>query len=413
MKILVVSQYFWPEEFRINDICKGLIEQGHEIDVLTGIPNYPGGEYFEGYSAFKRGSKTYKGIKIRRCFCIARGKGSKVKLILNYISFTVSSILHIPFMLTSKYDKILVYQLSPITMAIPAMIIKKIKKIPLDMYVLDLWPESLLSTVNIGSKKIKKIMNDICKTIYKSANSIYITSKGFKEKFIDYGIDENKITYLPQWAEDIYKNVNREADLQLEQVCKNKFNIVFAGNVGKAQSIDTIINAANICKQNEKIQWIIVGDGSEKLSSEMKIKELGLENNVKFLGRKPLIDMPKYYNIADVLLVTLANDDLFKITVPAKVQSYMACGKPLLGSISGEGKALIEECECGLVCEAEDYIGLADCAQKFNNMSKENRDILGKNGRKYFEINFEREILLEKISKLLTDEYKEEIYVQR
>lgn len=411
MKILVVSQYFWPEEFRINDICKGLIEEGHEVDVLTAIPNYPGGEYFEGFSFFKRGKKDYEGINIRRCFCVPRGKNNKLKLIFNYISFALSSIFHIPFILKNKYDKVLVYQLSPITMAIPAIIIKKIKKIPMDMYILDLWPESLLSTVNIGSKKIKDIMFKFCKKIYKQADGIYITSKGFKKKLVSYGIEEEKITYLPQWAEDIYKDAVIEEDTELENLCKDKFNILFAGNVGKAQSIDTIINAANICKENKSIQWIIVGDGSEKNICEQKVRDLNLKENVIFLGRKPLQDMPKYYNVADALLVTLGNDELFKITVPAKVQSYMASGKPLLGAISGEGKGIIEESNCGLACEAEDYNKLAQLAQKMYEMNIEERKMLGENGIKYFKENFDREILLKKINTLLTNEYKEKEYV--
>lgn len=411
MKILVVSQYFWPEEFRINDICKGLIEEGHEVDVLTAIPNYPVGEYFEGFSFFKRGKKDYEGINIRRCFCVPRGKNNKLKLIFNYISFALSSIFHIPFILKNKYDKVLVYQLSPITMAIPAIIIKKIKRIPMDMYILDLWPESLLSTVNIGSKKIKDIMFKFCKKIYKQADGIYITSKGFKKKLVSYGIEEEKITYLPQWAEDIYKDAVIEEDTELENLCKDKFNILFAGNVGKAQSIDTIINAANICKENKSIQWIIVGDGSEKNICEQKVRDLNLKENVIFLGRKPLQDMPKYYNVADALLVTLGNDELFKITVPAKVQSYMASGKPLLGAISGEGKGIIEESNCGLACEAEDYNKLAQLAQKMYEMNIEERKMLGENGIKYFKENFDREILLKKINTLLTNEYKEKEYV--
>lgn len=411
MKILVVSQYFWPEEFRINDICKGLIEEGHEVDVLTAIPNYPGGEYFEGFSLLKRGEKSYEGINVRRCFCVPRGKNSKLKLIFNYISFALSSTFHIPFILKNKYDKVLVYQLSPITMAIPAIILKKIKKIPMDMYILDLWPESLLSTVNIGSKKIKDIMFKFCKKIYKQADGIYITSKGFKKKLVSYGIEEEKITYLPQWAEDIYKDAVIENDNELEQLCKDKFNILFAGNVGKAQSIDTIINAANICKENQSIQWIIVGDGSEKNICEQKVKDLNLKENVIFLGRKPLQDMPKYYDAADALLVTLGNDELFKITVPAKVQSYMASGKPILGAISGEGKDVIEDSNCGLACEAEDYKELAQLAQQMYEMNIEEKKMLGENGIRYFKENFDREILLKKINALLTNEYKEKEYV--
>ncbi|CEN21874.1 MAG: glycosyltransferase family 4 protein [Paraclostridium sordellii] len=412
MKILVVSQYFWPEEFRINDICQGLVEEGHEVEVLTGMPNYPGGEYFKGFSFFKRGEKEYKGIKIRRCFCIPRGKNSKLKLILNYLSFAISSLFHIPFLIKNKYDKVFVYQLSPITMAIPGILIKKIKKIPMDIYILDLWPESLLSTVNIKSNKVRKIMFYLCKKIYKSANLIYITSKGFKNKLLSYGIESGQIIYLPQWAEDIYKDKSIENDSETKFISKSKFNILFAGNIGKAQSIDTIIQAANLCKKNNNIQWIIVGDGSEKISSEQTVEQLGLTENVCFIGRKPLSHMPKYYNAADALLVTLGEDELFKITVPAKVQSYMASGKPILGAISGEGYNVIKESNCGLVCEAKDYIGLAKIAQQMYDMDILDREKFGDNGLKYFKDNFDRNILLKKINYLLQEGCKEEEYVQ-
>lgn len=402
MKILVVSQYFWPEEFRINDICKGLVEEGHEVEVLTGIPNYPGGKYFDGFSIFKRGPKQYDGVKVRRCFCVPRGKNSKIKLVLNYFSFAISSLFHIPFITKNKYDKVLVYQLSPITMAMPAIAIKKIKKIPMDMYILDLWPESLLSIVNIKSTKIKKTIYNICKKIYKSADAIYITSKGFKSQLINLDIQEEKITYLPQWAEDIYKDEVVLKDKKLEYLCENKFNIVFAGNIGKAQSIETIINAANICKENN-IQWIVIGDGSEKSMAEKKVKELNIDNKVIFLGRKPVEDMPKYYNIADALLVTLGNDKLFTITIPAKIQSYMASGKPILGAISGEGNNVIKESNCGLACEAEDYKKLAELAQQMYIMTEKERKTLGKNGLRYFKKNFDRELLLRKINDLLVE----------
>lgn len=410
MKILVVSQYFWPEEFRINDICKGLIEKGHEVEVLTGIPNYPYGKYFDGYSIFNRGDKDYEGIKVKRTFCVPRGKDSKFKLILNYISFMISSIFHIPFMLNKKYDKILVYQLSPITMAIPAIILKYIKNIPLDMYILDLWPESLTSTVNIRSQKTKNILEHICRWIYRQSDSLYITSKGFKGKLIAYGIEECNIKYLPQWAENIYKNTKVEEEIDIG-IDDSKFNIVFTGNIGKAQSIDTIIKAANICKENKSINWIIVGDGSEKENSENKVKELGLENSVLFLGRKPVEQMPLYYSKADALLVTLRNDDLFKITVPAKVQSYMASGKPIIGAISGEGKQLIDECNCGMTCESEDYIELARIAQNMYLLSEDDLKCIGQNGLRYFEENFERELLLNKIDLLIRDKEMDVVYV--
>lgn len=398
MKLLVVSQHFWPEQFRVNDICEGLVEKGNEVDVLTGLPNYPKGKFFEGYSWTNRGEKEHKGIKITRIPILERGIDSKFGLILNYISFVLSSLFFIPKLIKNKYDKVIVYQTSPITMAIPAVILKKLTNIESYIYILDLWPQSLFSIVNIKSKYIRKLSNKFCSRIYKSFDNIWITSKGFEKELNKMGISSNNIEYIPQWAEDLYKkNIDIDKDDDLYKF-KDKFNLVFAGNIGKAQSVDSIIKAANLCKEYEKINWIILGDGSEKDNMEKLSEEMGLNHCVKFLGRKPIDDMPKYFSLADGLLITLRDDDLFKITVPAKLQSYMASGKPILGCISGESKQLIEDSECGFACESKDYNAFAKNVIKLYNMNSYEREQLGNNGAKYFNENFERNKILNNIN---------------
>ena len=403
MKILIITTHFWPEEFRINDIAVGFKEKGHEVDILTNIPNYPYGKYFDGYSIFNNRKQIYNGIGIKRLFVIPRGNSSKLMLILNYLTFMLSGIINVPWILKQKYDRILVYQTTPITVAIPAIITKLISKVPIHIYILDLWPETLFTIVNISNKFIKNISYKVCSMIYKSFDKIYISSRGFAKK-LSY-INKEKIEYVPQWAEDLYKNNTNIKDENIEKLYANKTNIVFAGNIGKAQSIDTIIKAANICKENKNIQWIILGDGSEKKYLDEKIIELGLYN-IKALGRKPVEDMPKYFDRADALLVTLTKDELFKITVPAKVQSYMAAGKPVLGCISGEGKELIEEANCGFTCEAEDYKGLSEIALKIDKMNKSELNKyelnkLGLNALNYFNENFDREIVLDNMEEIL------------
>lgn len=402
MKILVVTQYFWPEEFRINDICNGLVQKGHSVDVLTGLPNYPYGKFFEGYSFFNRGEKEYNGMKLDRCYLIPRGKNSSIKLALNYISFVITSLFHIPRYLFKNYNNIFVFNTSPITSAIPAIIISKIKRIPSSIYIQDLWPETFYSIINIKNRLIRKIMKRICTLIYNSFDQLLIASEGYREILIDSGIDENKIIYFPQWAEDLYSDVNINNE-EYNNSPNKEFLVTFAGNIGKAQSVETIIEAANLAKENKNIKWIILGDGSEFSNISTLVEDYNLYENVKLLGRKPVSEMPKYFSKSDALIVTLKDIDILRITLPAKVQSYMASGKPIVGAISGEGNKVIEESKCGVTAQAEDANGLYESVMKLYNMTKEERQDMGINGKIYFEKNFKRDMLLDKLESYLTN----------
>lgn len=394
MKILVITQYFWPEEFRVNDICIGLKEFGHEVEILTGLPNYPKGKIFEGYSYFKRGSREYKGMKVMRVGIVPRGNNNFIMLFLNYLSFMISASIRIIPLIFRRYDRIFVFQVSPLTTAIPAIILSKLKKIPSYIYVQDLWPETLYSIVNISNKYLRRIMKKVCNLIYKSFDKLLIASKGYEEIFLKDGVKKSKIEYLPQWAEDLYLSESIEED-------NHEFTLTFAGNIGKAQSVNTIIEAANLAKKDKDIKWNIIGDGSELKNIKELVEKYSLQNTVKILGRKPLSEMPKYFSKSDVLIVTLKNEDILKVTLPAKVQSYMASGKPILASINGEGSRVIREADCGLVCEAEDYVNLYKNAIELYKLGEEKRRILGGNGRKYFNNNFTREKLLNKLEEII------------
>lgn len=399
MKTLVVTQYFWPEEFRINDICEGLSEKGHEVEVLTGLPNYPYGKLFDGYSFFSRGEKEYKGIKINRCYLIERGKDSSVKLALNYISFMINGLFHIPKLVNKRFDNIFVFQVSPITSAIPAIVLGKLKNIPKSIYIQDLWPETFYSIKNIKNKNIRNILKKICIKVYDAFDQIVIASEGYRDILVHAGINGNKIVYLPQWAEDIYSDMKSN-----ENVIEKKdddFVLTFAGNIGKAQSVDTIIKAANLAKENIHIKWIILGDGSEFSKITSLVEKYELQDTVKLVGRKPSIDMPKYFNQSDALIVTLKDTDIFRITLPAKIQSYMASEKPIIGSISGTGMETIMDSNCGLVSESEDFEDLYNQVIKLYNMSEIDRKKLGSNGKEYFKNNFERDMLLNRLEKYL------------
>lgn len=396
MKILVISQYFWPEDFRINDICKGLKEEGHEVTVLTGLPNYPFGKVYDGYSFFNRGPKEYEGIKIKRCAVIPRGKDNAAMLALNYISFMVNASIKTIPLLFEKYDRVFVFQVSPITSAIPAIIYSKVKKVPSYIYIQDLWPETFYSIININNKKIRKVFKRICNKIYNSFDNLLIASLGYEKILVQEGIKKEKLYYLPQWAEDFYSNVD-----ETNEVDDDKFTITFAGNIGKAQSVDTIIKAANLAKDNKNIIWQIIGDGSEFENVKKMAQDFELTDTVKFVGRRPSSEMPKYFSKSQGLIVTLKDEEILRVTLPAKVQSYMAAGKPILAAISGEGKKVIEESRCGLVAEAEDFQELYKNVIKLYNMNMEQRKILGDLGKEYFNNKFTRTKLLNDLKNIL------------
>lgn len=396
MKILVVTQYFWPEEFRINDICKGLKEAGHDVEVLTGLPNYPEGKIYKGYSWFKKGVKEYNGIKIMRVPMIPRGKNSSMMLALNYVSFMVNASLKALTLIGKKYDRVFVFQVSPITSAVPAIILSKLKKIPSYIYIQDLWPETFYSIINIKNKKIRSKMKNICNKIYNSFDKLLIASKGYEDILLKEGFKKEKFEYFPQWAEDFYSE-------SLKKVSENRiFIVTFAGNIGKAQSVNTIIEAANLAKENKNIKWQIIGDGSEFENIKYLVKKYSLENTVDLLGRKPAKDMPRYFSSSDGLIVTLKNEEILKVTLPAKVQSYMAAGKPIIAAISGEGSRTIKESKSGLVGEAEDYKALYENVIKLYDMNENERIRIGNNGKEFFKENFTRDKLLNQLEVIMS-----------
>lgn len=395
MKILVVTQYFWPEEFRINDICKGLVNAGHEVEVLTGMPNYPKGKIYEGYSNFGPFNEEYEGIKVKRIPVIPRGKESSIMLGLNYLSYMVGGTIRVLPMLFNKYDRVFMFQTSPITAAIPAMIYSKIRSVPSYIYIQDLWPETFYTIVPIGNKKVKAMFKYICTKIYKSFNKILISSRGFEDILVDSKISKEKIIYFPQWAEDLYMD---EVAVDKD---KDEFVVTFAGNIGKAQSVDTIIKAANLAKNNKNIKWVILGDGSEFHNIKTMVEQYGLCETVKVLGRKPMSEMPKYFSMSDGMIVTLKDEGILRITLPAKVQSYMAARKPIIASVTGEGSNVVEESQCGFTGKAEDFKALYENVIKLYDMSEEERVKMGQKGKDYFEDNFTREKLLSQLNEIM------------
>ncbi|MBQ3506353.1 MAG: glycosyltransferase family 4 protein [Clostridia bacterium] len=385
MKILVVCQHYYPEQFRITDICEELVRRGHEVTVVAGTPNYPMGKIYDGYRHGKKRDEVINGVKVHRCFEIGRRKGVLFRF-LNYYSYAISSKRYVK-RLKEKFDVVFANQLSPVMMANAAVAYKKKHGTKLVMYSLDLWPESLVvGGVKRGSF-LYKHYHKVSKKIYSQADRLLITSRLFRDYFKnEFGIADEKIKYLPQYAEDMFDIAT----------CKKEPNetvdLLFAGNVGDAQSVETIVKAAALTKENEHLRWHIVGDGIALEKCQNLAKELQAEN-VVFYGRRDLSEMPEFYKKADAMLVTLIDDKVLSLTLPGKVQTYMAAGKPIIGAVGGETAEVITDADCGYCGAAEDAEALAKNAKRFyDDVATGNAQTLGTNARTYYETHFTKEL---------------------
>jgi colanic acid biosynthesis glycosyl transferase WcaI len=407
MRILIVTQYFWPESFRINDVVHGLRDLGHEISVLTGMPNYPEGCFFEGYSVFSPARDYYDGIPVVRVPILPRGGGGGLRLALNYLSFAISGSLLGPLRLRQKFDAILVYEPSPVTVMLPALVMRKLRKIPVLFWVQDLWPESLSATGMVRARWILSAVERMVRFIYRRSDRILIQSQAFRDQVMRLGGSAEKIDYLPNSAEAFYRPIDLEADATERKLMPEGFRVMFAGNIGAAQSFETIIEAATLLRDRPEIQWVVLGDGRMREWAVSEVESRGLQDSVHFLGRFPPEAMPRFFALADVLLVTLRQDPAFAMTVPSKLQSYLACGRPIIAALDGEGARVLGESGAGLSCPSDNPRALADAALAFYRMPVPERNRMGARGRAYFESQFERGILLQRLCRCIHDTVEE------
>lgn len=387
MKILFVCQHYDPEPFRHPDICEELVRQGgHEVTVVTGLPNYPMGEIYDGYRKGEKRDEILNGVTVHRCFTIGR-KHNVVCRFLNYYSYVLSSMRYVK-KLAGDYDVVYVHQLSPVMMAYAAMQYKKEHGTPVLLYCLDLWPDSLVAGGIARGSMLYKIFHRISENIYRQADRILVGS----QSFVEYFVREFKMTgieYLPQYAESIF------TPEQCRKTENGYIDLMFAGNIGTAQSVDTIIGAAKLTADIPNLRWHIVGDGVEL--ERLRVMAAGMEQ-VIFHGRRPLKEMPDYYAMADAMLVTMRKDPVLSLTLPGKVQTYMAAGKPIIGAIDGETTLVIETAGCGLCSGAEDAEALAENVRRFVGMDKR---MLGQHARAYYDTHFEKQVFLYRLERAL------------
>lgn len=398
-KILFVCQYFYPEVFRGNDIAFYLAQQGHEVHVVTGIPNYPAGKFFDGYGWLKKRHETIDGVMVTRLPIIPRGN-NKIMLMLNYFSYLMVAWVWMLFhAIGNKYDCVFVQQLSPVMMSAPGVLYKRQRNVPLYTWVLDLWPESLTAAGGINNKWILKFFNHYVKSEYKHSDKILISSRSFKESILKYGDYEEKIVYYPQWA-DGNDEKDSERNASLPDI-PNGFKLMFAGAVGEAHGFECTMKAALMTKEHKDIKWIIVGDGRRLDWVKNFIKENNLQETVYTLGRYPANMMPLFFEKADVMLVTLNDDPLFKLYAPAKISSYMSAARPIIAVLNGEGGEVIKEAKCGWHIPAGDAEGLAKLAVELSATGKEVLKEKGLNGFNYYKEHFIKEKCLKKLEEIM------------
>ena len=400
MKVLIISQYFWPENFRINDLVQELVQRGHSVAVLTGIPNYPAGRVFDAYRQNPKAFEYYGGARVWRVPMLARGHGA-VRLFLNYLSFVIGACLFGPWQLRGQQtDVIFVFEPSPVTVGLPAILLGQIKRAPVVFWALDLWPETLAAIGVVRSPRVLGWVGHLVKFIYERCTLVLGQSRGFLESIARYCSDVRKIRYFPSWAEEVFNQPDLVPAPEVP-VLEGTFNVLFAGNIGEAQDLPAVLDAAESLKHNPAIRWLIVGDGRKSDWLLEEVARRGLQDNVLLLGRFPVERMPSFYAHAGALLVSLKKDPVFSMTIPGKVQSYLMAGVPLVGMLDGEGAKVITEANAGLVCAAGDASGLAAVVLQMAAMRADQRHQLGANGRAFAQKEFGRSLLMDRLDVLL------------
>lgn len=395
MRLLVVTQYFWPENFRINDLVSELVRRGHHVTVLTGVPNYPDGQVFPAFLSDVGCFSNYSGSDVQRVPMLPRGKSS-LQLLLNYISFAISaSTVGVWKLRGQKYDAIFAFEPSPITVGLPAIVMRFVKRAPLLFWIQDLWPETLQAVGAIKSKSALWLVGRLASFIYKRCDLILAQSKSFIPYIRKYAPPKRQVLYFPNWSDTVLASDEQKPapEVPSQPGC---FNVMFAGNIGDSQDFPTILVAAESLKDHA-IRWLIVGDGRMASWVAEEIERRGLQDRVLMVGRFPSYRMPSFFLHADALLVSLKNAPIFAMTIPSKLQTYLSTGIPVLAMLNGEGSEIVRESNSGVTCRAGDHDGLAKAVLQLSQMTTEARQEMGRNGRELSRRDFDRDKLISRL----------------
>lgn len=401
MRVLILTQYFWPETFRINEVVLSLRDAGADVVVLTGKPNYPDGDFYDGYTAWGTTRESYDGIPVYRVPMAPRGHGSALGLALNYSSFAASGSLFGPWLLRDeRIDVILVYGISPILQGIAAIAVKAFKRAPVALWVQDLWPQSLEATGFVRDRRLLKAVEWVVRGIYRFSDLLLVQSPAFVEPVAALA-RADKIHYHPNPGELALQTPSAGAASQV-RFDAGCFNVVFAGNLGTAQAVETIVEAATRLAEQPRIRFVLVGSGSRRdwIRAEVARRRL---SNVELPGRFSPEAMPAILEGASALLVTLARSEIFALTVPSKVQAYLAAGKPIVAALDGEGARLVEAAGAGLRVPAEDPVALADAVLRLATLPRTELQSMGRSGRTYYASHFAPDLLAHRLLALFDE----------
>lgn len=400
MNLLILTQYFYPEQFRINMVAQELLNRGFRVTILTGQPNYSTGKIYAGYKAYRFRQEIWQGITIYRVPIIPRGKAGNMKLILNYCSFMLSSTVFSFFLKNKKFDACFVFQPGPIFQAFAGVVLKKLYRVPLYLWTQDLWPDNLSATGRLTMPFIEKVIRLFVDMVYRNTDQVLVTSQAFIASIEQFHLSAKPV-FLPNACEDFYRPILDNEKKSISEMPMG-FKVMFTGNLGAAQALPTLIKAASILKEYVDIKWVLVGDGSELASTKQLAKAHGLENQIVFLGSYPATLMPHIIADADVCLAMLKKSPIFSLTLPAKIQSYMACEKPIISAIDGEAARIIQEAKCGISVESENPEALAQAVMAFKSESANTQLQMGKNGRAYYEKHFRSDAIINKLISVLS-----------
>lgn len=399
MRYLIFTNHFYPESFRCNDIAFDLAKRGHKIKVLTSIPDYPKGKFYKGYGLFKKRVEKIENVTIVRVPIIPRGDGRKFRMVLNYASSIFFFFFYAIYQaIFYKFDCIYVHDTSPAFIGLPAILIKKLRRTPIVLWILDMWPESLVAG-GINNPKVFNVIQKMMDYIYRNCDKIQISSLGFRTLLNKRRVSDDKIEYLPNWSDDA---ITQKSNVEEIPQLPNGFIVMFAGNIGEAQNIENLLASACLLKESKDIHFVFLGDGRKKEWADNYVKNNNLFNTVHFMGRFSIEKMHSFFKKADVMVVSLCDEVCFNLTLPAKVQAYMSCSKSIIGFLNGEGQNIIKDAQCGWSVNANDIEGFANLIVSISKKSKSELELIGKNGYNYYLKNFKKTICIDKVETTLT-----------
>lgn len=403
ISVAFVSQYFFPEQFSLNAMAEDLVLRGHKLTVLTGVPNYGLESFFDGYSNRKRRDEDWRGARVLRAWSVSRGK-SRLRLLLNYLTFPITGTWMAYRRFRQRPDVIFVSLLSPIFQAVPAIFLSWYHRVPLVYWVQDIWPESAIHTLRLRNRFAISGLNAVCRWIFRRADLVLVQSEAFPPMVTRYGVPADQIRVLPNTAPQMYQPLNASSAPQIcDLMPKAEFTLMFGGNIGESQDFDMLLEVACLLRDCEVLHWVIIGSGRDLNRVRAKVAELGLEDRFHLLGRYYEEDMPRFFAQADALIVSLRENDIFNLTVPYKIQCYMACGKPILAAIAGEGARVIRQSAGGIVVNPSQPAEMAEAIHRFMDLSPDARKNMGRQARSYFDRHYMSDVVYGNLERWLLE----------